>query len=1026
MKLKRRYFQHVIALTLAALLLVACSDEITSESNEGVELGLQFDVITTEIGEQTIDMGGSTRSSGSAMQEEDLFKQHTLEGDNRYGLKVQRIPLPLVEINRTAVRSNPLTERGTRAEGNEVVEDITNFHDSLTIWGYTDNGTTLLNQIILMKIRNWRTSLEWPYDQGTFMRFYAVTPALESTNMLVTGTASYSTPPQLIYTLPEKVEQMRDILYGESENTSIAGGPEGSMTNTPKEENLGKDNKRIGLSFNHILSAVRFSQGIIPSGLTITSIQLKDVKNKGTYNPASADAATGTTGTWTPDASTATYTLNTSFAGTGTANTYIDDGKILFMIPHTLADTEKLIITLTDAASNTHTVSCSLGGDVWKKGYTVNYKITIGELKEGYTLTAESAEGLEHSNTTINSSLGVHSYQLFSDYSSGAQVLSYHPVTWEVAGYSEDTEHDNVAEKEYKVTRPTWLTDFHGTLTGDKFIGGETATAYFAVAPQEMALSTSHDVVLSENSKSAASTLDLSLYSPNKVIKAQREPANCYIVNRQGSYTFPLYYGNMTANNESMPACFKDHAGNTIKKHNIKDQIGAKSDGDSHGTTEYYWSTINNDDKNVKACLRVALLWQDVNGLITSPTVSTTGNNIGFEISKSTPGNAVLALQARKVTYATDWTNLTSSSDNTYGDWETLWTWHVWMTDEVYQNDEKENEQWYDTYYINGPTTNVQGDHIVQLKNNSGENVAQVLPVNLGWVPDEMDFGKFKQRQCWVKLTQTGSSEVAYIKISQHARQQLITGTGTNYQWGRPTAFPAFHTIDGSSRTLYDVYGNDVTSQFVMAQATSGADAIAQPFQVLQWHSNENSWFDVGSADYDTENAMWNAASKTVYDPCPPGFHVPAISIFSGFSTTGATVVNEAGKLNMYQNTTNLNGEVMKNGELRKGGYFYTKANETERYGDVVYMPATGHWHGNKEVGSQMAGSGKQLDQNNGIYWVADYNDDGSSKACFLWLSPDNTFSAGSVSKPVIGFFDADHKENYYGTVRAIRPAKAP
>ena len=74
--------------------------------------------------------------------------------------------------------------QATRAGANEVVAtDGTNFHDSLTIWGYTSDGTTLFHQILLTKVRNWRNSVEWPYDQGEYMKFYAVAPSLESINM---------------------------------------------------------------------------------------------------------------------------------------------------------------------------------------------------------------------------------------------------------------------------------------------------------------------------------------------------------------------------------------------------------------------------------------------------------------------------------------------------------------------------------------------------------------------------------------------------------------------------------------------------------------------------------------------------------------------------------------------------------------------------------------------------------------------------------------------------------------------------
>ena len=1031
----RLYIKYLMTCLLATLLLTACSDDIfndgSTESN-----GMQFSISTIEMGDEMIGLG-ETRSASSLTA--DRFVEHVLEGDNPSGLKVHREPLPLVGIHRGAAN---MPVAATRAAANEVVSTTgTNFHDSLTIWGYTNNNTELFDQILLTKVRNWRNSVEWPYRQGDYMKFYAVAPSLEEINMSATA-ATYTAAPTLTYTLPEEVSEMRDVLYGESDNISIASGPTGSVTTNPQQENLGKDNKFIDLRFRHILTAIRFSQGTIPANLTITEISVTGINTKGTYHPASNDAATGTDGTWSDLGTSGTYAIETSWVGTGSSgseNVYIDHDVIMFMLPQAVPAEAKLQITLSEnlggGSTKSHTLTCSISGDVWKKGYTVNYKITIGRLKEGYYFTAEDATSLEHSNTVVNSSLGVHSYYLYSDYSSGTKSDSYSPVTWDVNGYS------TTVGGTYAIgNKPTWLTEFRGVPYDSYYAGGNDATASFTVARQEMAVSTSHDVVLSENSKAgAASSLDLSTHNPDRTEKGTTETANCYIVNRSGSYKFPLVYGNKTTE-ETEADCFKDHTGTTISHRLIKDQITAKNsgftyeliEGDKYKKVEYVWdAAATASDGGV--FLRGSLLWQDVPNLIKTGSVSalSSSNEMQFEVGNSTPGNAVIALQARKkITYykkvggAYDFDETQGNSGYGVADeWETLWTWHIWMTDEWYKNDGTENGISYDTYYVNG-TESGSGKHIASLKNSTGDEIAQILPVNLGWVPDEMDFGLYKPREIWVELKQTGSEDTTKVKITQEARQTLYTGTGTVYQWGRPTAFPAFRTVDGKLRTIYDIDGNDITNRFVMAQTSNPGDAIGKPYEILQWETNQNAWFDVGSADYATANAMWNSTTKTVYDPCPPGFRVPPVSIFTGFSKKGTTVVNEAEKLNMWPDSLDLNGVTQKNGERSKGGYFYCTPNETERYGKMVYMPATGEWHGNKTVGTLMSDITMQLNNINGIYWTADYKQDASSQACGLWITPEYTFSAGTADKPVIGFFDKDHKFNYYSSVRAIRPMK--
>lgn len=1069
----------------AVLLVTACSDElfdIGPGRSDGD--GIQFVVTTTEMGHEVVTMG-STRGGGEAIpgtpDEGDRFTECSLEGDNPFGLKIHKQPVPVMGFNRGAVKASspsvgpsvggPVRESAilsqtqqqpqsmTRAGANEVVlDDGTNFHDSLTIWGYTSANTELFDQILLTKVRNWRNSVEWPYNQGEYMRFYSVAPSLESINMSATG-GSYSAAPTLTYTLPEKANELMDVLYGESENISIAAGPAGSVTTNPQQENLGKDNKFVDLQFRHITTAVRFSQGTIPDVVTINSISISGLKTAGTYNPSQIDEITNTQGKWTIDVSSApgTYTVTTNHVGTGNegaTDVPITGASTLFLLPQTLPAGAQLRIELTERLKDEggnltnktkeHTLTCSLTGDVWKKGYTVDYKITIGRLESGYYLSTSVANiEIEHSSSAVSSTLGVNSYRLYYDYSSGEKVASYTPVTWDIAGYSETGADDSYVAPTNKPASLSWLTDFRGVLNPDNhYNGGNNATATFTVAGQTMALSTTHTTVLSGNSTPPASSLDLSMYPPyaGAAQYLNQEPANCYIVNRIGSYTFPLVYGNKTSNGPEA-ACFKDHQGNTIQYSNIMEQQGIYgSSVPVEATTlgdKYLWEPTGYSEDGkpaIESTLRVHLLWQDVKGLITEPTVSATNNNIGFTVSSSSPGNAVLALQARKVSWEGTWDNRTNI---TYGEWETLWCWHIWMTDEVFQNSGVENTVSYDAYYVNGSKTKEKADHIAQLKDASGNNNYKILPVDLGWVPDNDNFGLYEPRSVWVKLKQTGTENTAVVKIIQNARQELYTGTGTVYQWGRPTAFPSVNKIPGDIRTIYDIGNNNITSKFVLAQSTNGGDAISNTFGVLQWESNANCWFDVNNADYATANAMWYSTTKTktVYDPCPPGFRVPPAQVFYGFSkkdgdsgsakTIEVGTGNEAGKLNMWPDTRDLNGVTQRNGVRSKGAYFYCKPNETDRYGDMVYMPATGEWHGNKSVGTKLQDNGEQLNQPTGIFWTSDYHNNKDSKACALWITPEYTFSAGTPDKPVLGFFDSEsHKLNYYTNLRGIRPMK--
>ena len=640
----RKILNRLLFAVSVAILTAGCSDELMDNVGRNDDNGgVQFEMTTEEMGHEVVNMGGTR--AGAAMgtpSESDRFLERTLQGDNPYGLKVVRQPLPMMGFNRGAVSMpamssqsrQPQAQELTRAGANETVTGFTNFHDSLTIWGYTDSGTELFDQIILTKVRNWRNSVEWPYNQGNYMKFYAIAPSLESINMSATG-GSFSAAPTFTYTLPEKPNELIDVLYGESENISITAGPAGTTSTNPKEENMGKDNKNVSLQFRHITTAVRFSQGTIPTNLKITAISISGSRIVGTYNPGTTDEATATQGTWTfaSSATTSTYTVSADHTGTGSTDVPITGTPTLFLLPQTLPSGATLQVTLEDTSDGNkgHTLTCSLEGDVWKKGFTVDYKITIGRVKQGYylnldgsSLTSTEVE-VEHSTNAVSSTLPVYSYQLYYDYSSGTGVPSYTAVTWDIDGVSA-TGGDDYVPWASKPSSLSWLTDFRGVSSGSVYEGGYSATASFTLAGQDMKYSTEHAIVLSENSKTAASALDLSRNTPNKEAYDSQTPANCYIVNRTGSYKFPLFYGNMTGD-VAQAACFKDHNGKTITYHDIKTQLGAVTPTEETSFTSksasevpYIWSTTGITEKDIEPTVRAVLLWQDVSGMITEVT----------------------------------------------------------------------------------------------------------------------------------------------------------------------------------------------------------------------------------------------------------------------------------------------------------------------------------------------------------------------------------------------------------------------
>jgi hypothetical protein len=106
---------------------------------------------------------------------------------------------------------------------------------------------------------------------------------------------------------------------------------------------------------------------------------------------------------------------------------------------------------------------------------------------------------------------------------------------------------------------------------------------------------------------------------------------------------------------------------------------------------------------------------------------------------------------------------------------------------------------------------------------------------------------------------------------------------GLLYQWGRKDPFPGIPSWDTESYTNPDIayYGDATTlSATPLTLDNSGiAYAIAHPDEFL---AIRTGWMDAAtSADSINSLYLWNSASsggKTIYDPCPAGWRVPAYS----------------------------------------------------------------------------------------------------------------------------------------------------
>ncbi len=141
------------------------------------------------------------------------------------------------------------------------------------------------------------------------------------------------------------------------------------------------------LTFSHIMSAVNVQIGAVSAG-TIESITLKGVYNKGSYNVD--------TNRWIVDtSSTADYSVKfagggDSFTTTGTqtSGTAINADNATFMFIPQEPGAGAVMEIVFDNGDRTETLTGKIEGDIWDKGKTVNYKLSIDK---DFTLKVEPA-----------------------------------------------------------------------------------------------------------------------------------------------------------------------------------------------------------------------------------------------------------------------------------------------------------------------------------------------------------------------------------------------------------------------------------------------------------------------------------------------------------------------------------------------------------------------------------------------------------------------------------------------------------
>lgn len=777
--------------------------------------------------------------------------------------------------------------------------------------------------------------LVWP-GSGR-IRFMGYAPYASADNGITYDASGY---PTLSFSVKESVPDQVDLL------TAVKDVP-------------GKGGEAIDFTFNHALAAITVRSGENMLSGTITKVAIKNVYKAGTLRLGTSIPVWNATGEANGSfevetnavlqeaaGSTDTYTTTPGLriAGIikGENGTIDDDGLTFFMIPQTLPEGAKLEVTLTDKKTgNTWTLSAPLAGkhndgsgnevpNRWEPGKLYTYAISTNGIvvqpylkmvKKTVTKTGVTETGIfslpyegfaEHDPTKYGNiqSTGVLPY-------SGAihdvERTAYMTIT--LAGsQSKGGQSKTVAADDIKMEYSTdggssWTAcDYNGWIDYDPVAaaskGADDPKASRTGSLIIPKLDGFKNLTAASSAKSGVTDLSAT------------ESANCYMINSPGDYSFRTVYGNTLKGGSidnsvlTLPAgrvagmkYFVDHKNDEITNGDIATQLSGHS-------------TLS----------EAFILWQDSPGLISR--VKYENGVIKFHVDERTiaEGNAVIALR-----------------DSNH---DIVWSWHIWVTDKDWsagnciavKDNDGEGHKLAPSMLGRCEARSASPGRDISLRfiftyNNPGGEKPITVP----------DYNKFI-------TTKNGTdTEVLLSGLRQQNIAGSEAGDNTYYQWGRKDAMiPGIYTdtddpadenasnnaIWGFDCSLHGeltmknkpVFDYPEDYKFQRSEADNGATlgyAISNPHRFVMGvdgvydHDYRKHWHNPGSETYvENKGIMYNAwnskntdyypndaktVGKTIYDPCPPGYHVPLAKVFNG------DVMNHAGSYSATSWPTPIN-----------------------------------------------------------------------------------------------------------------------
>jgi len=831
-------------------------------------------------------------------------------------------------IETTVEGVNPVKlEPGTRANIT-TLEKLTDF-SSTGVRGTAANAINkewfdeerTRNNGILYNTRSW----SWLQPHG---RFYAVYP--ESTNgsngikfTKPNGTAA----PSIEFTVNTDVRKQVDLMTACSGNVQYATRFQAPRTN---------------LQFRHALTAIRFAVGQnLSFNKTIKDITLKNVLIKSKYTLSNKLDGTGAawdhsgnTGRGDVTLSDVNYKTNenansivrdrSKYSNSNETNlTKLDDNYTFYMIPQDLDGKVTAEVLFTDGSK----ITVPLKGS-WKAGTTRTYKLSEKNSSWTYTITATDPNAVAYNATQAN--YKIESYREVNG--------TKQPVAWKVVGYSVDN------GTSWTTTKPSWLK----SLSKEQGDGGATAEQLTATLGTDIVdLVAERNKELQNAAPLGTATAPYNLSNATGAAAVQNT-ANCYVISAPGHYMIPLVYGNAIKNGGTNRSAY---ATSSLPVTNVGTALNPLVDHNGKSITDPWIEKTNGKANNGINTAQVT--WADEKDLVMLS---------GTPIYRDASGNAFVKFEVKKENIKSGNAVISVKKGST-----TLWSWHLWFAP----------KNALDKIAV----TNKQGS-TYEFTNEA-----------LGWKPTAWQGTPYQRpRTIKVKVKQTiGKKQEAVITITQLPGTTSRTGYTTQYQWGRKDAFPGKSGQPAQGTITWNA-GSNMYMQTIIQNPqnyyTAGYNRDGS-LNAEAWFAKYYTFYNLWSMNQKDKVTMNQANSqtvvKTIYDPSPVGFSVPANDAFTGFTENGLN----GGRINVdgTDNAQTYNNNF--------GHNFWTNSSKTE----TIFFPATGY---------------REAKDGNIVSYYGNYGD--------YWTATPTDMNNGSVMG-----FDVNSVSPLYRNIRAfgfaVRPA---